>query len=103
MNESRSAIYLWPHAQAPAVCAVNRHGRLGWALQDAKGPENSDLPPHRLEEIYCAFTAAGIPREPAVEALEHAARAPSLRRHGLRRRDADYDELFEEFEELEAA
>ena len=106
VNESRSAIYLWPHAQAPAVCAVNRHGRLGWALQDAKGPENSDLPPSRLEEIYCAFTAAGIPREAAVEALENAAQAPSLRRLGLRRqqrRDVDYDELFEEFEELEAA
>ncbi len=106
MNECRSAIYFWPHAQAPAACVVTRHGRLGWALQDAKGPENSELPPTRLEEICRAFMATGIPRESAIEALEHAARGPSMRRHGLRRRrhrNADYDELFEEFEELEAA
>jgi hypothetical protein len=101
VNECRSAIYLWPHAQTPAVCVVTRHGRLGWALEAAKGPENAELPPARLEEICCVFAAADIPKEDAIEALEHAARAPSLRRHGMRRqrrRDEDYDEIYEAFE-----
>ncbi len=59
VNDGRAAIYLWPDALAPAACVVNRHGRLGWALQDAKGPENADLPPARLQEIWRTFAAAG--------------------------------------------
>jgi hypothetical protein len=110
VNDGRTAIYYWPHALAPAVCAVNRHGRIGWALQDAKGPENADLPPARMEEIRCAFAAAGIPGEMAVEALEQAAGASPLRPHRIRRgwarrrNDAvELQEMFEEFEALEAA
>src|SRR5271165_1853636 len=101
-----SAVYLWPHAQTPAACVVTRHGRLGWALEAPKGPENAELPPSRLEEICSAFAAVDIPREAAIEALEHAARARSLRRHGMehrRGRDADYEETFEDFEACEAA
>jgi hypothetical protein len=106
VNDCRAAVYLWPDAQAPAACVVNRHGRLGWALQDAKGPENAELPPARLEEICGTFAAAGIPREAAVEALEHAAHALSLRRQRIRRRrlrDIDYDEMYEDTEAFEAA
>jgi hypothetical protein len=109
VNDGRSAIYLWSHADAPAVCAVSRHGRLGWALQDAEGPENADLPPARLEEICYAFAAAGIPGEAAIEALEHVASAQSLRRHGIRHRrlhrrdeDAEIAEVYEELEALQA-
>jgi len=94
VNECRSAIYLWPHAQTPAVCVVTRHGRLGWALQDAKGPENAELPPTRLEEICRAFAATDIPKEDAIQALEHAA---WLQRHGIRRRrrrDEGYEEMY---------
>ena len=99
VNECRSAIYLWPHAQTPAVCVVARHGRLGWALEAAAGPENAELPLPRLEEICRAFAAADIPKADAIEALEDAARVPSLRRHGFRRRrrrDADYREMYED-------
>ncbi len=104
--DGRSVVYLWPDGQAPAVCVVNNHGRLGWALEAAKGPKNDDLQPARLEEICCAFAALGIPQESAIGALEHAARAQSLRWRGTRRRqrqDADYEEMYEEFEEIEAA
>lgn len=106
VNECRSAIYHWPHAHSPAVCVVTRHGRLGWALEAAKGPENAELPAARLEEIYCAFAAADIPKEDAIEALEHAARVPPLRRHGIPRRqrlDAGYEEIYEDIEAFEAA
>jgi hypothetical protein len=106
VNECRSAIYLWPHTRAPAVCVVNRHGRLGWALEEAKGPENADLPAARLEEICRAFAAAGIPKESAIEALEQAASRRWLRQHEARRRRrdaADLEEIIEQFEQLEAA
>ena len=110
VNDGRSAIYLWSHAETPTVCAVSRHGRLGWALQDAKGPENGDLPPARLEEIRYAFAAAGIPGEAPIEALENAAGVASLRRHGIRRRRlhrrdeaAEIEEIYEGFEALQAA
>ena len=105
VNDGRAAVYLWPDVLAPAACVVNRHGRLGWALQDAKGPENADLPPARLQEIWRTFAAAGIPREAAVEALEHAAHAPSLpqRIQRRRRRDIDYEEMYEDTDAFEAA
>src|SRR5947207_11132333 len=70
VNNGQSAIYIWPHRGTPAVCLVTRHGRLGWALESAKGPENADLPPKRLAEIYGAFAEVGIPTESAIEALE---------------------------------
>lgn len=92
--------------QSPAVCVVTRHGRLGWALEGAKGPENAELPPARLDEICRTFTAVDIPSEGAIEALEYVARTPSLGRHGIRRqrrRDDDYEEMYEDFEAFEAA
>ena len=101
VNDGRSAVYLWPDVAAPAACVVTRHGRLGWGLQDAKGPENADLPSARMEEICSTFAAAGIPREPALEALEHAARTPWRRR--WRRREAGYEEMYEDVEAFEAA
>jgi len=106
VNECRSAIYLWPHAETPAVCVVSRHGRLGWGLETAKGPENAELPLSRMDEICCAFDAAGIPKESAIEALEHAAQGSLLPRHRARRRrrrDADYDEMYQDVEAFEAA
>jgi hypothetical protein len=85
VNDGRSAVYLWPDAKAPSVCVVTRHGRLGWALEAAKGPENAELPPARLEEICRAFAAAGIPKESAIEGLEQAVhRRRWLRQHGPR-------------------
>jgi hypothetical protein len=106
VNDGRSAVYLWPHAQTPAACVVTRHGRLGWALEAPKGPENAELPPARLEEICRAFAVVDIPREAAIEALEHAARARSLRPHGMRHRrgrDAGYEEMYEDAQAYEAA
>lgn len=75
--------------------------RLGWALQEAVGPENASLPLAGLQEIYCAFATAGIPHESAVEALEHAAHAPMLRqlggcRHRQGERDGWHDEMYED-------
>jgi hypothetical protein len=104
VNDGRSAVYLWHHAAAPAACVVTRHGRLGWALEDAKGPENAELPTARLEEIHHAFATAGIPQDVVVEAIEDCARVLSIHERRFRRRgrriDLDPADLEEAYEEL---
>jgi hypothetical protein len=107
VNDGRAAVYFWPHEHAPAACVVTRHGRLGWALGDAKGPENVELPSPRLQEIHRAFAAAGIPTDSALEAIEHAAHSVRLREHRQQRRrrrvDEEYEEMFEDLEAFVAA
>ena len=103
VNDGRAAAYFWPHAQAPAACVITRHGRLGWTLDDAKGPENAELPPARLEEIHRAFATVGIPVYSTVKALEHAASLLWLQEHRQYRRHRRTDEEHEEmYENLEA-
>jgi hypothetical protein len=55
------ALYLWQDRQAAAVCLVERCGRLGWVLDQVKGPRNTDLKPTQLEAVHTAFADAGIP------------------------------------------
>ena len=102
VDNGRAAVYLWPDAETPAACLLARHGRLGWALEHANGPENAELPPARLEEIHRAFAAVGIPKYSAIEAVENAARALETREHHRRvrrrRREVEYEEMYEEFE-----
>jgi hypothetical protein len=38
INNGWRAIYLWEDQLTPAVCSVSRHGRLGWFVDDVKGP-----------------------------------------------------------------
>ena len=38
-----------------AACMVYRQWRLGWFLQQAKGPRNIDLEPQKLAQTYNAF------------------------------------------------
>ena len=100
VNDGRAAIYLWPHDQTPAVCVVARHGRLGWALEDAAGPDNLTLAPDRLDEIHVAFAAAGIAEQCAIEAIEHVvnmlARQERRQQRAGRRPEADVAEMYDE-------
>jgi hypothetical protein len=104
VNDGRAAVYFWPHPQAPAACVVTRHGRLGWALEDAKGPENADLPAVRLAEIHRAFAAVGMPKDSALAAVEDIGdrpQMPPLHRVAWRRRRneaAEFEEMYEEFD-----
>jgi hypothetical protein len=43
VNSGWRAIYLWEDEVTPAACLVNRHGRLGWFLDDVKGPKNAEI------------------------------------------------------------
>jgi hypothetical protein len=40
------AVYLWQDAEKPAACLVWRHGRLGWFLDEVKGPRNANMSPN---------------------------------------------------------
>ena len=59
IDDGGHAIYLWED-KAPAMCLVERSGRLGWFLDQVKGPCNADLAPDRLDAIHRAFAEAGI-------------------------------------------
>ncbi len=43
VDDGNSVVYVWDEPDVQAVCHVPRHGRLGWALDRALGPRNTDL------------------------------------------------------------
>ena len=45
----------------PAACLVQKYGRLGWFLEQVKGPQNVDIEPEQLSKIRSAFSDVGIP------------------------------------------
>jgi len=61
IDDGGCAVYLWQDRQAAAACLVERYGRLGWVLDEVKGPRNTDLEPAQLDAVYTAFADAGIP------------------------------------------
>jgi hypothetical protein len=60
IDDGGHAVYLWED-KAPAICLAERCGRLGWFLDQVKGPGNADLDSERLEPIEAAFSSAGVP------------------------------------------
>ena len=63
------AVYLWADSAAPAACSVRKYGRLGWFLDQVKGPRNADIEPERLAIIGSAFNEAGIPSYVNIEPI----------------------------------
>jgi hypothetical protein len=55
IDAGECAVYFWEHTEMPAVCLVRRHGRLGWFLDETKGPRNADLEPGPLEIVAATF------------------------------------------------
>jgi hypothetical protein len=70
IDAGRSAVYLWDEAARPAACLVERHGRLGWFLDQVKGPANIDVEPEQLQVIGAAFAGVGVPESRVVAAIE---------------------------------
>jgi hypothetical protein len=68
VNDGTSAIYLSEDLEA--VCSVGRFGRMGWFLQQTKGPKNVDIDPGRLAQIHAAFATAGIPPSSMIDAIK---------------------------------
>jgi hypothetical protein len=70
IDAGRSAVYLWEDAASPAACLVERHGRLGWFLDEVKGPANIDVEPEQLQVIDAAFAGVGVPGSRVISAIE---------------------------------
>jgi hypothetical protein len=69
VNDGTAAIYLADHLEA--VCYVCRYGRLGWFLQQTKGPNNIDIEPSKLVQIQDAFACVGIHKLSMIEAIRN--------------------------------
>jgi hypothetical protein len=70
IDAGRCAVYLW-EAEKPAVCLVGRHGRLGWFLDEVKGPQNIEIEAEQLQVIGAAFAGVGVPGSRVVCAIEN--------------------------------
>ncbi|WP_024510053.1 hypothetical protein [Bradyrhizobium sp. ARR65] len=69
VEHGQCAIYIWREAGLQAACSVTRSGRLGWFLDEVKGPENTDLEPKEYEKIVSAFEAVQIPSESVISSI----------------------------------
>jgi hypothetical protein len=99
-----AVIYYWPHEVAPALCLVTCHGRLGWLLDEVKGPVNSDLPPDRLAEIESAFSSFGIPPSSAIAAIKRVANAVTQKDlNAFMGQLRDEDEPYNAYQEFDAS
>jgi hypothetical protein len=63
------AVYLWQDSHPPAACSVRKYGRLGWFLEQVKGPQNVDVEPGQLATIRSAFGEVGIPDYSVIAAI----------------------------------
>jgi hypothetical protein len=68
VNDGTSAIYL--SEQLEAVCSLGRHGRMGWFLNQTKGPRNAAIDPDQLAQIHDAFANAGIPEAAIIDPIK---------------------------------
>ena len=71
IDAGHCAVYLWEDAARPAACLTRRHGRLGWFLDEVKGPRNVEIEPDQLEVIAAAFAHVGVPSSQVVRAIEN--------------------------------
>lgn len=70
INDATCAIYRTDPPDQPAVCFVYRQWRLGWFLQQAKGPKNIDLEPMQIAQTYKVFADAGILQSSIIESIK---------------------------------
>src|SRR6266851_9841064 len=71
IDAGHCAVYLWEDAARHAACLTRRHGRLGWFLDEVKGPRNVEIEPDQLEVIAAAFAHVGVPSSQVVRAIEN--------------------------------
>lgn len=69
VEQGQAAIYIWGTGD-PIAILLQRHGRLGWFLEDVKGRGNTEIERPISEVIERAFAERGIPRAFIAHALE---------------------------------
>jgi len=85
VSQGVCAIYLWEHAGIQAACAAWRYRRLGWFLDDVKGPQNAEIERPHLGTILTAFEDAGIPRKSKIRSIQRIIECGGLRELQRRR------------------
>jgi hypothetical protein len=83
IDAGHCAVYRWEDAARPAACLARRHGRLGWFLDEVKGPRNVEIEPDQLEVITAAFADVGVPSSQVVHAIENIIDADSGALHPM--------------------
>jgi hypothetical protein len=71
ITDATCAIYRTDPPDEPAACFVYRQWRLGWFLQQAKGPKNIDLAPDHLAQTYKVFADAGVHNSAIIDAVKN--------------------------------
>jgi len=82
INEGTAAVYRSYNGEPPAVAFVSRFDRIGWLLNQIKGPHNVDLEQSLVASHQTAFLNAGIPDYTDVTAIREVVlegRFPRLR------------------------
>ena len=82
INEGTAAVYRSCNGEPPAVAFVSRFDRIGWLLNQIKGPDNVDLEQSRVVSHQTDFLNAGIPDYIDVMAIKEVileGRFPRLR------------------------
>jgi hypothetical protein len=69
INAGTCAVYFWEDSDLQAACLVRRYGRLGWFVEEVKGPRNVDVEPGQLAKISAAFSDAGISQCETIAAI----------------------------------
>ena len=70
VNNGTAAVYLTEIDESSAVAFVLRFDRLGWLLNQIKGPKNIDIETGHLSRHHSEFLEAGIPTSPDVAAIK---------------------------------
>jgi hypothetical protein len=58
--DGRTAIYLNDRKRPYAAALIGRHGRLGWLVEDIKGPANIEIEPGALAHYHRLFASQGV-------------------------------------------
>lgn len=89
INAGTCALYLWEDGDFSASCLVTRYERLGWFLNELRGPGDSEIDGRQRAQICSAFDQAGLPSSHTVAAIAAMSRIAEIRKsQALRRHSA---------------
>jgi hypothetical protein len=80
INAGTCALYLWEDGDFSASCSVTRCERLGWFLNEIRGPRNSEIDGRQRGQIRSAFDQGGFPSTHAVAAILTMSRIANIQK-----------------------
>jgi hypothetical protein len=80
INAGTCALYLWEDDDFKASCAVTRCERLGWFLNEIRGPGNSAIDDRQRAQVRSAFDQAGFPSTHTIAAILAMSRIANIRK-----------------------